>query len=254
MFKAVLDADKIKRWIKIVSTIDELMEEACFKITPEEVIYRDVDSARISMINVSLGKDYFELYDFDGDSELLVCVQSEKLLKYSKALSKAEELTIEVEEGKFVLSSSKPIERKFILPASIEDREISKVPQVDFKASARIVVPTFRDILKESKTVGETITIHADNNELSFISKSEEGFQSIHKLRYPENVEVLEISVEESSVSIYPVDPLYKIVKEIASISGIVTLEFSTDYPLSLKFDMSEFEYYQFILAPRGEE
>ncbi len=254
MFRAVLEADKIKRWIKIVSTIDELMEEACFRITPDEFIYRDVDSARISMINVQFGRDYFELYEFNADSEFNICVQSEKLLKYSKALAKADELIIEVEENKFILASQRPIERQFILPASIEERDISKVPQVDFKASARLVVPTLRDILKEAKTVGETVTIHAEESELSFISKSEEGFQSTHKLKYPDNVEILEIRVEEPSTSVYPVDPLYKVVKEIASISGVATLEFSTDYPLSLKFDMSEFEMYQFILAPRGEE
>ncbi len=254
MFRGVLDKDKLKRWIKIVTTIDALVEEACFRISPDQFMFREVDSTRVSMINFVAEKDYFDLYEFNADSDITICVQSDRLLKFSKLLSKADELIIEVEDGKFILASTKPYEKRFILPAALEEREALRIPQVDFKARARIVVPTLKDIFNDARALSETITIHAEENEISFISKSEEGFQAEHKLKYPDNVEILDIVVDEPSTSIYSLEYLYRVVKELASISGVVTLSFSTDYPLSLNFEMLEYETYQFIHAPRSEE
>ncbi|HIE36664.1 TPA: hypothetical protein EYP83_00725 [Candidatus Geothermarchaeota archaeon] len=255
MLKATIDSDKIKRWIKVLTTIDAMVDEACFYISNSEFIFRDLDNTRINMINVTFQREYFDVYEYSGDSPTFVCVQSDKLLKYSKALSKADELTIEVAEGKFIISSSKPYMKKFILPAYYdEERELPRVPDIDYSVYVRLVTPTLRDILKESKDVSETITLYALNNEIQFISKSEEGFQSIHKLKYPDNVELLDISVDNESTSVYTVKPIYDIVKEITTISGVVTLQFSSEYPLTLKFDMLEYETYQFITAPRSEE
>ncbi len=255
MFKATIDSDKIKRWIKIVTTIEKMVDEACFYLSNDGLIFRDLDSTRVSMINTAFQPGYFELFEYTGESPTFVCVHSDKLLKYSKALAKADELTIEVVEGRFIISSSKPYEKRFVLPAYFdEERELPRVPEIDFSANVRMVAPTLRDILKESKDVSETITLYASDSEIQFISKSEEGFQSIHKLRYPDNVELLDISVSAESTSVYVVKPILDVVKEISSVSGVVTLQFSSEYPLSLKFDMLEFESYQFITAPRSEE
>ncbi len=255
MFKATIDSDKIKRWIKVVTTIEKMVDEACFYISEEGIIFRDLDSTRVNMINAYFGEPYFEEFEFTAESPFFICVHSDKLLKYSKALSKADELTIEAGEGRFIISSRRPYEKRFVLPAMLdEERELARVPEIDFAANVRMVSQTLRDVLKESKDVSETVTVHATNSEIEFISKSEEGFQSVHKLRYPDNVEILEINVSSDSTAVYVVKPILDVVREISTISGVVTLEFSTEYPLSLKFDMLEAESYQFITAPRSEE
>lgn len=255
MLKASIDSDKIKRWIKILTTLDAMVDEACFYISSSEFVFRDLDNTRINMINASFQRDYFDTYEYSGDSPIFVCVQSDKLLKYSKALSKSDELTIEVVEGRFIISASKPYMKRFILPAYYdEERELPRVPEIDYSVYVRLTTPTLRDVLKESKDVSETITLYASDNEIQFISKSEEGFQSIHKLKYPDNVELLDITVKNEATSVYTVKPIHDIVKEITTISGVVALQFSSEYPLSLKFDMLEYETYQFITAPRSEE
>ena len=257
MFTAVIDKEKIKRWIRIATTIDKLTDEACFWISNEGLIFREMDAARISMIDLRLDRDYFLTYEYTFDEEIPICMQSDKLLAFSKLMKNADEMEFTLPEDKthFIIRARAPYEKRFALPVLIEsERSKTGIPQLDYKAKIRIVTSTFRDIIKEAKSVGDRITLAARDNEISFISKSEEGFEATQKLVYPDNVEIVDIQVDEESAAMYMVKPILDIVREIAGISGIVKVNFGTNQPLNLQFEMIEHEYYQYFLAPRTEE
>jgi len=257
MWSVTLDKEKFKRWIKFITTIKDLTEEICFWITEEEIRFRDMDAARISMIDFSLENTYFLEYNYDGEEELPICIQSKKLLEFSKLMKNAEEVTIMIDEGltHFILRTNTPYEKQLSIPIMV-DKERTKpgIPDINYTARVKLVSTTLKDALMEAKAISDRITFMAEGNNITFISKNDEGFQIKNKLTYPENLEILDINVEERSVAVYMVKPLLSVIKELSSISRISELLFGNALPLDLKFELIDGENYQYFLAPRTEE
>ena len=257
MFKAVMDKEKLKRWIKFMTTIDKLTDEACFWISKNAMHFRDMDAARISMIDFKLIPEYFIEYSFEGEDEIPVCMQSKKLLEFSKLMKNSEELEFHLEEGltHFILTTKTPYEKYFAIPIVIDrDRSKPGVPELDYTTGLKMVSATLKDTLNEAKTISDRVTFIAEGNMLSFLSKNDEGFQLHHKLVYPDNLEILEIKVDEKSIAVYMVKPLLDIIKEISLLSRIIQINFGNSLPLDLKFELLDGEFYEYFLAPRTEE
>jgi len=72
MFRAVVGEDKIKRIIRFFNAIEKLTDEACFWISEESILFRDLDTARISMIDFELQRDYFTEYEYSGEEKIPV--------------------------------------------------------------------------------------------------------------------------------------------------------------------------------------
>ena len=252
-----MDKEKIKRWIKFVTTIEKLTDEACFWISGEAFHFRDMDAARISMIDFKLNSEYFIEYSFEGEDEIPVCMQSKKLLEFSKLMRNSEEMEIILEEGltHFVLSTKVPYEKYFAIPVVV-DRERSKpgTPELEYAAKIKMVSASLKDALNEAKAISDRITFIAEGNTITFLSKNDEGFQVRHKLVYPDNLEILDIKVDEKSVAVYMVKPLLDVVKEVSSLSRISQINFGSSLPLDLRFELVEGEHYEYFLAPRTEE
>lgn len=257
MFKAILDKEKAKRWLKFVTTLNKLADEACIWLSKKAIHFRDMDAARISMIDFKLDSEYFLEYSFEGEEEIPICMPSKKLLEFSKLMKNVEELELILDDGMnhFALASHTPYEKYLALPIAIErDRSKPGVPELEYGARIKLVSSTLKDALNEAKSISDRITFIAEGNSISFITKNDEGFQLRHKLIYPDNLEILEIKVEEKSVSVYMVKPLLDIIKEMSSISRIAEINFGSSLPLDLKFDLIEGEHFEYFLAPRTEE
>lgn len=257
MFHAVMEKDKIKRWIKFVTTINKLTEEACFWISGEGITFRDMDPARISMINFSLSREYFMEYEYEGEEQIPICVQSKKLLEFSKLLKNSDELEIGLEDGggHLLLGTKTPYEKYLMLPMVIDrDRTLPGIPDLNYTAKIKIVSSSLKDALNEAKAISDRITFIAEGNSITFLSRNDEGFQVRNKLTYPDNLEILEISIDEKSVAVYMVKPLLDVVKEISSISRIIEMKFGNTLPLDVNFELMEGEKYEYFLAPRTEE
>ncbi len=256
MFKAVLDKERIKRWIRYVTAIERLTDEACFWISSEAFHFRDMDAARISMIDFRLEPQYFLEYVYDGDTEISICMQSDKLLDFSKLLKTADELELALDENMthFILRTKSPYHKYFAIPIIVErDKAKPGVPELEYKARVKIVSAALRDALKEAKTISDRITFIAEENSISFIAKNDEGFQVSQKLVYPDNLEILEIDIKEKSVAVYMVKPLLDVVKELVNVSRVAEINFGTSLPLDLNFEMIEGEHFEYFLAPRTE-
>jgi DNA polymerase III sliding clamp (beta) subunit (PCNA family) len=257
MFKATMDKEKIKRWIKVITTIEKLVDEACFWISGEALHFRDMDAARISMIDFKLDSSYFIEYSYEGEDEIPICMQSKKLLEFSKLMRNAEEMEITLEEGMthFTLSTKVPYEKYFAIPIAVDrDRNKPGTPELDYSAKIKIVSSLLKDTLNEAKAISDRITFIGEGNTLTFLSKNEEGFQARHKLVYPDNLEILEIKIDEKSVAVYMIKPLLDVVKEVSQLSRVAQINFGNSLPLDLKFELIDGEHFEYFLAPRTEE
>ncbi|MEM0056893.1 MAG: hypothetical protein QXH96_00195 [Candidatus Geothermarchaeota archaeon] len=255
MFKAVLSKDKIKRWIKFITTINKLTDESCIWIRNDALHFRDMDAARICMIDFKLLPSYFA--EFECKEEIPLCVQSKMLLEFSKHMKNVDEMemTISNDLSYLILQSRVPYERSLMIPVTVDrERSMPGVPELEYTASVKLVSSVLKDMLTEAKSISDRITFIAEGNSITFLCKNEEGFQVKHRLVYPENLEILDIHVSQRSTAVYMVKPLLEVVKELSTLSRVSMLDFGNMMPLHLSFELIEGESYEFFLAPRTEE
>lgn len=256
MFKATISEDKIKRLIRFFNAIEKIVDEACFWISEEGFLFRDLDAARISMIDFELSRDYFVEYEYRGEEKIPVCVPIDKLADYIKTCKNAKELEMSFEEeGRtFNISAKEPYQRFFAVPMMIDkERRETGIPNVPFKATFKITTSSLKNILSELKLVDEKIMIMARETEVTFSSKNEEGFESSVTLKYPDHIELMAIAVEEPSTSSYNLKAILNIVKELSNNSGVTTVQLGTNLPLKMDFELIENERFIYYLAPRAE-
>lgn len=255
MFRAVVSEDKIKRLIRFFNAIEKLTDEACFWISEESFLFRDLDTARISMIDFELQRDYFLEYEFSGE-KTPVCVPVDKLADYIKACKNAKELEFSFEEGgrTFNVSTKEPYHRFFAVPmmTSEEKKEVG-TPNVPFKATFKITTSSLKSILDELRLVDDKITITAQENAVTFSSRNEEGFESSVTLKYPDHIELMAIAVEEPSTASYNLKSILNVIKELYRNSGVATVQLGTNLPLKIDFELIEYEKFIYYLAPRAE-
>jgi len=256
MFRAVVAEDKIKRLIRFFNAIEKIVDEACFWVSQDSFVFRDLDTARISMIDFELSRDYFTEYVFEGEEKIPICVPIDKLADYIKACKNAKEIEFSFETGgrTFNVSTSEPYHRFFAVPMMIDqDKKETGIPNIPFKATFKITTSSLKSILSELKLIDDKITITAKEDAVTFSSKNEEGFESSVTLKYPEHIELMAIAVEEPSTSSYNLKSILNIVKELSSNSGVTTIQLGTNLPLKMDFELIEFEKFVYYLAPRAE-
>jgi len=256
MFRAVVSEDKIKRLIRFFNAIEKIVDEACFWISEEGFAFRDLDAARISMIDFELGRDYFIEYEFTGEGKIPVTVPVDKLADYVKACKNARELEFTFEEGgrTFNVITKEPYHRFFAVPMTIsQDKRETGVPNIPFKATFKITTSSLKSILNELKLVDDKVTITAKEDTVTFSSKNEEGFETSVTLKYPDHIELMAIAVEEPSTASYNLKSILNIVKELSNNSGVATVQLGTNLPLKIDFELIEHEKFVYYLAPRAE-
>lgn len=256
MFKALIGEDKIRRIIKFFSAIERITDEACFWISTDSFSFRDLDAARISMIDFELTNDYFLEYNYSKEDKIPMCVPIDKLADYIKLCKNAKELEFSFEEGgnTFNIKSLEPYQRTFTVPMMInEEKKETGVPKVPFKATFKITTSSLKEILNQLKLIDDRIIIKVEDNAVIFSSRNEEGFESSVLLRYPEHIELMAIAVEEPSTASYNLKSILNIVKELSGNSGVATIQLGTNLPLKIDFELIENERFIYYLAPRAE-
>lgn len=254
MFRAILDGDRVKRWVRFLAPVAKLLDEACIWLSWDGLMIRDVDPSRISLINFSLSRDYFSEFEFSGEGRMPVSVDSKKLLEFSALLRNMDELIVTLDPDGFLrLASLGPYEKEVGMPVTIDsEASLPELPEIDYKASVEMMTASLISILREARSIGDTIAISAAENEIQFSSENDEGFGMLSKLRYPENMELLDIMVTEPSRSRYHFKPLIDVLNELSPISRTAVLRFKSDAPLFVEFRLQEGEKYELYLAPKA--
>lgn len=242
--------------MKIVSSISNLKEvmdilssvtnEAKLEFEPDGLRVRAIDSARIAMVDLFVPKEAFELYDVQEKSE--VSVELEKIRNVIRLPSGSDNINMSITGNKikFVLGSlTKTI--------STLDTFVNspKLPTVDPKNSVVLKKAELERVLKAANDVRDSIRFTLDDKR--FEASSQSDSEEVDLILEAENL--VELKVQESASSSYPLDYLTKIIRSV-NFSENLKLAFNNDYPLVIEFKILEADATKtarFLLAPRIE-
>lgn len=239
-----------REWRYIISSLATLITEANFVVDNEGLRLRALDPSRAAMVDLFVPSDAFDEYEV-SEEKVSIGVSFDDLEKVMRRSKSDDRVTFEVKEGRLKVILIGKADRTFSLPLIDIVGEELPTPKVTFNVMAKMMSDTFKDALSDAELVSETVKLIGEEEVLKVLARSDRG--EVEVKFSLEAGSLLEYEVKEPSTSTYSIDYLLKVLRKAAKVSDIATLEFSTNMPLSLTFELTGGGQLRFFLAPRVE-
>jgi len=236
---------------KIIGALANIVSETNFVASPEGLRVRAMDESRVMLIEVDLPREFFYEYECDQEEKLGVNLTDiNKLLKKTKSSDTIEMIS---EKGQLKLVIQGEIKRSFSFPIlSLAGEEIPEL-SIPMKVNAKVVSSALKRAVTEASLMGEILRFEAsvDNlDELKTYTRSERGEATFIFSR--DSGSLLSLEVEENSKAGYGINYLEDIVKT-ADAAETANIQFSTDAPIKIEFELEGGGKIRYYLAPRVE-
>lgn len=237
----------------IVEAVATLVSEANLVAKPEGARLRAMDPSRVAMVDLDLPASVFE--DYKCDSEVFIGLNLEEMLKVMRRGAPGDKLEIMFDEketaGRLRVRFRGKAVRTFNLPLLDIGREELPTVRIPFNVSAVILTEAFKDAIKDAEVVSDSIRFEANEAMVIFSARGDRGEVEAKLSR--EGGSLLSLEVKEGrSAAVYSLSYLADMMKAGAT-SDTVTLEFASNMPLSLTFDLAGGGRLRYLLAPRVE-
>jgi proliferating cell nuclear antigen len=249
VFKAVVQDAKI--WKNLLTAISTLIEEADFNTSEDGLKLRSMDPSHVAMVDFEWSKEAFEEYVCDKPTNIRVNITTMlKLLRRSKS-EESLEISYDEERKKVDLTLRGKILKKFTMPTLESVEEEVPTPKLSFNARVKLMSETLKEIVEDSETVSDNISFKAKEDKL-FVKASSELSNVGMELSKTDGA-LLELDIKEDSDATFNLNYFGEMVKAGSATSEVATIEFSTNMPIRLEFEMSQQGKLMYYLAPRIE-
>ena len=249
MFKASVSDAKL--WKNLLAAISTLIEEADFNATPDGIKLRSMDPSHVAMVDFEWQKTAFEEYTCQEPTKIRVNIAS--MLRLLKRVSSDEilEMLYDEKTRKLNLTLKGKMMRKFTIPTLDPAQEEVPTPKITFNSKVKLTTSTFRDIIDDVQAVSDNVRLETTPEKLIAAATTELS-SAVIELEKASDM-LIELDVREPSKATYNLNYLSEITKAGASTSEIVTVEFSSNMPIRLEFDIPQQGRLSYYLDPRIE-
>ncbi len=247
MFRAVVTSAKL--WKGIIAAVSELVDEANFIIAPDGLRLRAMDPSHVAMVELDLPPTAFDEYECDEETVIGVNFDEfNKLLKRAKA---RERLELELSDrSRLTVKFVGKALRTFRMPLIDIAGEELPSPSLEFNVRAKVIADALRDAIKDASVISDYVKFKADQEVLTILASGDRGDVEV---KLSEDMgSLIELDVKEPSASTYSLSYLSDMMKAVAA-AEIATIQFSTDMPLRLDFELPGEGRITYYLAPRME-
>ena len=249
MFKLKMSDAKLLR--DMATAISILVDEATFKIDPENLKLRAMDPSRVAMVDFEWPKTIFDEYICTEPTKM--CINITELLKLIRRAGKDEvvELSLDEKTGRLQVKITGKYTRNFTMPTLEAAEEEVPTPKITFNVRAKATTEGLRQAIEDAQLVSDHVRIEADPEKLIFNASGDLMGATIELQKGSDAL--LDLEAKEPSKATFSLSYLLEIIKAASSTSEIATLEFSSDMPIKLDFQQTKEGKLMFYLAPRIE-
>jgi proliferating cell nuclear antigen len=240
-----------KLWKSLISAISALIDEAGFNIDPSGIKLRAMDPSHIAMIDFEWPKNVFE--EFVCDQPINLCINVNEMLRLLRRIKSDESLHITLDEklARLTITLIGSYTRTFSIPTLDTVDDAVPTPKLSLKAKIRITTNTLKDAMDDASTVSDHIKLIMTNEK--FVMNAQGNVGNV-LIEIPKESEViLDMEAEEESTAMFSLNYLSEMIKAASALSEIAIVEFSTDMPIKLNFELPQGGKLQYYLAPRIE-
>ncbi|MFP3044749.1 MAG: proliferating cell nuclear antigen (pcna) [Thermocladium sp.] len=237
-----------REWTSIVDAVAVLIEEATFTVAQDGLRLRALDPSRTSMVDLFIPKEAFEEYPaIDGEEH--IGMNFNDLKKVLKRSRKDDKVVMEVDGGKLKVKLIGKATRTITMPLLDIGVEQLPAPKAVFTVMAKLASDALDQAIRDVEIIADAVKLEGKEDGIYVKASSDKGDLEIKFER--EGDVMFEYDLKESAASTYSIDYLADITSKAASISDIVTLEFATQKPIALTFEIPMGGKLAYYIAPR---
>jgi len=249
VFRAVYpSASKFKY---IAQTLAKIVDEIPFYAEPDVLEARVLSPDKTTMTILKIPSIAFE--EYLCDKEEFFVVSADEFNRIARRGSRNDVVILELDREKrvlkFMLKDKKTgVERTFYL--SLKERVEEKIPEINIQlgVSIRMLSDDYKNIIRDLKLIGEeAIFIYSENK---FEVRGTTQQKEYHGVFEQDNPLILLTSTVDKAVARYGVKLLEATLKA-ATASKNMLLEFDTDKPLKVEFELPGGGTLTYWIAPR---
>jgi len=249
MFKASFADAKI--WKNLLTAISTLIEESDFEITPDAMKLRSMDPSHVAMVDFELQNSAFESYSCTAPLKIRVNMNS--MLKLLRRVGSDEHLEIVYDEGtkKIEMTLKGKMMRRFTMPTLEPAEEEVPTPKLTFNTRVKMIAGSLRDMIEDSQAISDNVKFESSVQKFVVNASGQLSTATIELEKGSEAL--LDLEVKEPSKATFNLNYLAEIIKAGSTASEVVTVEYSTNMPVRIQFEMPQQGRLQYYLAPRIE-
>ncbi len=250
MFRAVYpSASKFKY---ITQTLAKIVDEIPFYAEPDNLEVRVLSPDKTTMTILKIPSIAFE--EYLCDEETFFVVSSDELNRIARRGTRNDVIVLEVDMEnkvlKFMFKDKKTgIERVFHLGLKERVEERLPEPSLELAVTARLLSDDYKNIIRDLKIVGEEVVFMYREGKLTIKSSTQQKeYEGVFE---QDNPLITLSSTVDQAVARYSVGLLEATLKA-ATASKNVEIQFDTDKPLRVEFELPTGGSIIYWIAPRS--
>ena len=238
----------VEEWKAVLDAISTITEDAMFIVNTDGISFRCSDSSHIALLDITFPKSSFE--KFEGKTSFFgLRVDNFKTAIDSAGNNDVIDLHLDDRNMQVKISGSLNMKYKLRL---LEKSDVNQpVPKCSYKSKVSMQPSTLARILSNLERYSEFVSINASGNHIKFSGRGDSGDADIDI--DSNSPEITSITSPEKIISNYSLEYMIKVIRGIGKASKMVDMEYDTDKPMRLDFDMPSTIMVKYYLAPRVE-
>ena len=222
----------------------------------EKMFMQSMDSARVSVFELSLPSTWFDNYEHTGSSAVTLGIPATMLFKILNTRDKQQDteiIYIEDDDKLFVNFSSNNtsiFNKRFELPLIDLECELMAIPDTESEAEFSIDSTNFANLINQLKIFGDTIEIHCTEDKIILHSISIEAGKMLVDINIDD---LTEYSITEGEVMklSFSLSMLHNICM-YNKLSKDVEIHLIKDFPMKIIYALDDDNaHFTFYLAPK---
>lgn len=247
-----------EEWKTVVSTLQNLTEEAAFDVDSSGVRFRAMDPSHIALIDLVWEAGGFEKFEFQGKGDRFV-VRVEDFAKIIKRADKNDSITISRNGSssssdalQIMLGDHRNFEFHLLDKESVSS---TPLPKLDLASKFSMSSATLESVLDDISALTSHVRISAEpGGTLTFSGKGDAGSA---KIVFAPG-ELVKFDSPQESDSVYALEYIQKVLKPASSSSDVVEFSFGSKMPLAASVNVGDPSKSKlkltFFLAPRTSD
>ncbi len=225
------------------------VDEINLEVSPNGLVFRQLDPSRVSMFDVILPKEIF--IEFECDKEKILCFNGSPLLKVFKLAVESDVVEFEESENAqhLLVTLIGEAKQTFKLPILEEREDKVPPPNVSFTAKATIKTALFNRLLANAQNVSDHMKLLLTNEGLTMQVIGD----IVDAKLFVASQELSSPQVTKETKSTYSLSYMTEVTKCLSESCDAVTLQWTTDFPILVEFHLRHAGQMRFFLAPRIE-
>lgn len=247
----------------------------------ERVFVQSMDSARVSIFEINIPSDWFDVYEHTSVSAIPIGVNSSTLFRILNTRDKVQELNIVLDERESdklfinftcvrtttnnIVSSDateQPVikevacrsvfDKRFELPLMDIEYELMAIPPSDSEAEFTIPSGTFSSLINQLRLFGDTLEIDCSEEKIMLYSVSVDQGKMAVEMKMDDLIEYAINEGETMHIS-FSLTILHNICM-YNKLSKDVNISLTTNFPMKIVYDLGDNANMVFFLAPKIDD